>query len=175
MATRAPQPKAASSTTARSKGAASAKGKAGPKTADKAESAIGPEPLKPWLRPTELPGIFLNKDGAKVTEDGVLVSIRRAKQVEAEVIVELGEPATTPAGFLKNIALNPTLPLHTRMQAAIAAAPYYDKKKPLGIEGSDGPPIQTEHQGTLIKALNSLPAEERRAALVVLEKLGALG
>lgn len=129
----------------------------------------------PRLRPTELPGIYVNADGAQVDDSGVLVSLRRVKEVEAELIQELGEPPQTPAQYLKRVALDPRQPQHTRMQAAIAAAPYFDRKMPLGLEGGDpNKPFITETRSTLIKNLGALPIEERKAALVLLEKLGAL-
>ena len=60
--------------------------------------------------------------------------------------------------------------------AATSAAPYYDRKMPTALEGggADSPPIRTEHS-VLIKNLNALSGEERKAALALLERLGVLG
>jgi hypothetical protein len=120
--------------------------------------------------------VFTNADGAKVDERGVLMSIRALQQ--AELVRDediLNEPVTTPAQLLKRVALDPTLPLHVRMSAATAAAPYFDRKMPLALEGGDADkPIRTE-SSVLLKNLNALDGEERRAALTLLEKLGVLG
>lgn len=134
-------------------------------------------PLRPRLTLTELPGVYLNADGRKVDEDGVLLALRPLQQAEADRDEEiLGEPVTSPAMLLKRVALDPTLPMHMRIAAATSAAPYYDRKMPVALEGGGegSPPIKTEHS-VLLKNLNALSAEDRKAALTLLERLGVLG
>jgi len=130
------------------------------------------------LRRTELPGVFLNKEGAQVDERGILLSLSTVKALErGQDEAVLGEPVTSPAMLLKRVALDPTLPLTMRLSAAVSAAPYYDRKMPTAIEGGDADkPIRVEEtQSTLLRNLSALPADERRAALVLLERLGAMG
>ncbi len=137
---------------------------------------LPPEPVRPRFRPTEVPGVYLNADGLKVDESGVLLTLRPLQVAEAARDEEiLGEPVTTPAQLLKRVALDPSLALHIRMTAAVAAAPYFDRKMPTALEGGPegSPPIRTEHSVTL-KNLNALGPEERKAALLMLEKLGIL-
>lgn len=131
---------------------------------------------RPFIRATDLPGVYLNADGAQVNEAGVLMSLQAVKAAEADLIEELGEPPQSPAQFLKRVALDPRMPLTTRITTAIAAAPYFDRKMPLGLEGGDpSRPLRTEATSTLLTNLERLTAEERREALAVLERLGILG
>lgn len=135
------------------------------------EGTVGP--LK--LRRTEVPGVFRNQDGLQVDERGVLLSLRQVQQAEATLDEEIiGEPVTSPAQLLKRVALDPTLPMYMRLAAATSAAPYFDRKMPTALEGSDGPPIKTQ-SSVLIKNLNALAPADRKAALDLLEKLGVLG
>ena len=129
-----------------------------------------------FLRATNIPGVFLNKDGSQVDEHGVLLSLREVLRAEEELTEELGEPNQTPAQFLRRVALDPRLPLPTRMQAAVASAPYFDRKMPIGLEGGDpNRPIKTDTTSTVLKGLEAMRPEDRKAALSVLEKLGLLG
>lgn len=126
---------------------------------------------------TEIPGIFLNRYGYKVNEKGFLLPLREVQALETRRTEDvLGEEKTnSPAQALRRWALDPTLPMHTRMAAAIAAAPYFDRKTPTAVEGSNpNEPVKVETSVT-IKSLNALQPAERKAALSLLEKLGLLG
>jgi hypothetical protein len=102
------------------------------------------EPLKPpadtLLRKTDVPGVFRNSAGDLVDSCGVLLGFANLKQrtVEAETLV-LGKAAETPAEVLKFAALNPAFPLSFRLEAAKAAAPYYDRRKPFAVDGGEDP------------------------------------
>jgi hypothetical protein len=141
-----------------------------------------PPKLKPGsrtlLRRTELPGVFLNGEGAQVDERGVLLSLSSVKTIERQLDVDvLGEPVTSPAMLLKRVAMDPSLPLSMRVSAAVSAAPYFDRKMPLALEGgaADRPLRLEETKSTLLRNLSALPPDERKAALTLLERLGAMG
>ena len=130
------------------------------------------------LRRTEVPGVFLNQEGAQVDERGVLLSLASVKAAERQLDVDvLGEPVTSPAMLLKRVAMDPSLPLPMRVSAAVSAAPYFDRKMPLALEGgaADRPLRVEETQSTLLRNLSALPSDERKAALALLERLGAMG
>ncbi len=86
------------------------------------------------------PQVKINADGNAVDENGVLLSFKalRDKHVAHEVTV-LGKEAETPAEVLKLAALDRRLPLNMRIDAAKNAAPYYDRKKPVAIDGGADP------------------------------------
>lgn len=132
---------------------------------------------KPSLRATELPGVYLNADGAQVDERGVLLSLRAVKDIETSLDEQvLGEPVTTPALLLKRVALDVRLPLETRLRAAKEAAPYFDRKMPTALEGGDpDKPVRVESQSVLLRNLANMEPDERKAALTLLERLGAMG
>lgn len=132
---------------------------------------------KTMLRPTELPDVFLNSDGAQVDRRGILLSLQAVKAIESQLDAEvLGEPVTTPALLLKRVALDVRLPLETRLRAAREAAPYFDRKMPTALEGGDpDKPVRVESQSVLLKNLSAMSPDDRRAALALLERLGAMG
>lgn len=172
MATKQPPPKAQSKS-AQSKSALSALTKDNWATlGDDSEKLIG----KFNLRKTDVPGVFRNQDGALVNESNVLMSLRQVQAAEQDRALEvLGEEVSSPAMLLKRVALDPTLPLSMRLSAAVSAAPYYDRKMPVAIEGGDpDKPMRTETKLTLSR-LNGLEPAERKLALDLLEKLGLLG
>jgi hypothetical protein len=130
----------------------------------------------PPLRRTELPGVYLNRDGAQVDGAGVLLSLRRVKTMEAEHQAEVASaPApTSPAHFLWLQVQDPTLPLSTRIGAAVASAPYFDRKMPLALEGGDpARPIKSE-SSVALSQLENMTIAERRSAIALLEKLGLI-
>jgi hypothetical protein len=111
-----------------------------------------------------------------VDEHGVLVSIRRVKAIEADHVAVVAEQPTidSPAGFLLNVVRDPTLPLSTRISAAVSAAPYFDRKMPLALEGGDpGRPIKSE-SSVALGHLQKLPLAERKMAIALLEKIGLI-
>lgn len=141
------------------------------------KKAVAAEVEGRYPQPTEIPGIFLNRYGYKVNDKGFLLPLREVQALETRRTEDvLGEEKTSsPAQYLRRVALDPTLQIHTRMAAAIAAAPYFDRKMPQALEGSSpNEPIKTEMSLT-IKSLNALQPTERKAALALLEKLGLLG
>jgi len=148
----------------------------GTKAASKSILAKDMPPPRVQLRETHIPGVFLNPDGIRVDKDGVSLSIRPLREAEAVRDEEIiGEEVKTPAQLLKRVALDPTLPLAMRLTAAVSAAPYFDRKMPTALEGGGegSPPIKTENS-VLIKNLNALTGEERKAALALLERLGVI-
>jgi hypothetical protein len=124
-----------------------------------------------------LPGVYLNGDGAQVDERGVLLSLKAVRDIETQLDVEvLGEPVTTPALLLKRVALDVRLPLEMRLRAAREAAPYFDRRMPTALEGGDpDKPVRVETQSVLLRNLGAMKPDERKAALDLLERLGALG
>lgn len=130
---------------------------------------IGSKPAAPLrhLTPTDDPGVFLNAAGLLVDAKGVWVGLAKSKETEeaAELRI-LGEKADTPAKVMKRIALDPTLPMVMRLDAAKAAAPYYDKKTPVAVE-------QTNQDVALdLAAIAKLPKAKRVALLETLKELG---
>lgn len=95
------------------------------------------------LVPTNTPGVFINPAGVMVDRHGCIMSMQRVKEADqARFEAVLGGPVDTPAKLLTAVALDPRLPLATRIDAAKSAAPYTDRKKPMGIDGGeDGKPI----------------------------------
>lgn len=90
------------------------------------------------LRATSTPGVYLNGANIMVDGDGVMLDyadIKSKDQARFEKI--LGSPVDTPAKLLKAVALDPQLPLAVRVDSAKAAAPYFDRKKPIGIDGGE--------------------------------------
>jgi hypothetical protein len=122
----------------------------------------------PHLTPTATPGIYVNKEGAFVDSRGVLFSLTNiAQETEADVAERLiGGPIDSPAKLLKMIALDPMRPMMVRIDAAKAAAPYFDRKTPVSIENKN------EDLTLDALAIAQLPAEKRRELLAMLKALG---
>ena len=174
MATRSSKPARSSAPSkAKAKKGAAAPPVVPPSWTDEVDPAVlGPMRLRRTLNP----GVYLNSEGVQVDERGLLLSLRdvqEAEQDQAEAVI--GESLESPAQLLKLVALDPRLPLGMRLDAAKAAAPYYDRRMPLGLDGGgEDKPIKTQ-SSVLVKNLNALDAGERKAALALLEKLGVLG
>lgn len=96
-------------------------------------------PRKVKLTPTDIPGVFRNKVGTLVDEHNVALSFKALRTKDQERFSEAlgGGEVTQPADLLKAVALDPRLPLHTRMDAANKAAPYFTPKK-VAIQGVEG-------------------------------------
>lgn len=109
--------------------------------APKKRAARHPAPEDtPRLRTTDAPGVYLNAAGDAVNEHGVLLAFQSLRDAHDATVAEvLGAPAKTPAEVLKWAALDFRLPLGLRLDAAKAAAPYYDRKKPTSIDGGEDP------------------------------------
>jgi hypothetical protein len=105
------------------------------------------EQLDLGLRATSTPGVYINAAQVLVDADGVMLEYADVKGKDSERWEKiLGGPADTPAKLLKAVALDPQQALAVRVDAAKAAAPYFDRKKPIGIDGGeDGAPINVLH------------------------------
>lgn len=129
------------------------------------------------LTPTETPGVFRNASGILVNEAGVFIGLLAARKAEAEdlgVVLD-GDTVDSPAKLLKAVALDPRLPLETRMDAANKAAPYFDRKQPIGVDGGVDPngvakPIALD---VTAKAVAGLSDEELSALRRALAKMKA--
>lgn len=126
------------------------------------------------LRVTDIPGVYMNRDGAQVNQDGVLLSIRETLGAERALRAQLDSIDETPAQYLRRVALDPRMPTPTRVQCAIAAAPYFDRRMPQALETTSRTTVRTETSSRTLAALNAMDADARRAALDVLEALGLL-
>lgn len=135
--------------------------------ADSADSAADNEAAFPHLRATADPEVFVNASGNLVDRNGILVSLSRTVRSESERAKEIiGEEIDSPAKLLKFVALDPTQPMLTRLDAAKAAAPYFDKKTPVAIENKN------EDFTLDMVAISALPREKRLELLRVLKDLG---
>lgn len=102
------------------------------------------------------------------------LSFFQVKAADAAARVEvLGEPADTPAKFLKSVALDPRQPMERRLDAAKAAAPYTDRKQPLGVDGgldANGAPQPLID----VAKLQGMPTAELVQMIELLRKAGAV-
>lgn len=133
------------------------------------------KPANPALRPTDLPGVFINKAGVKVGANGVALTFAQLKSRDKARFNEvLGEDVHTPADLLKAVALDPRHPLPQRIDAANKAAPYFTAKR-VAIQGGgpEAPPldIRVAMENLPQKALDKL--EAHLAAVEELLKQGA--
>jgi hypothetical protein len=76
----------------------------------------------------------------------------------------------SPAKYLKAVALDPRMSTAVRIDAAKAAAPYFDRKTPVSVDGGLGDDGAV--QPVNMALLASMPKAELEAALAVLAKLG---
>lgn len=87
------------------------------------------------LRATSTPGVFINSSGVLVDEDGCMVEFGAIKKKDEDRFDRaLGRKVETPAQLLEATAMDPTMPLNVRLEAAKAAAPYTDRKKGTDVE-----------------------------------------
>lgn len=119
------------------------------------------------LSPTPTPGVFLNKDGSLVDGRGVRLSFLVSKEAEDELSFRIiGEVVDTPAKLLKRVALDTSLPMMVRLDAAKAAAPYFDRKTPVAVENRN-------EDWTLDAAvIAALPVRKRLEILELLRTIG---
>lgn len=121
----------------------------------------------PHLTATSIPGVFINASGAEVDERGVKLNLSSIKRTEEELALEiLGEVVDSPAKLLKRVALDPRIPMMIRIDAAKAAAPYFDRKTPVSIENKN------EDFSLDAIAIAKLPVAKRRDLLEMLKTLG---
>lgn len=154
--------------------AADAKTTVPPKQPPKPKPSVASAASKaspPQLTLTETPGVFRNTKGVLCNEAGIaidLLQLRTMDRARFGAIID-GE-VDTPAKFLKAVALDPLQSLFTRIYAAKAAAPYFDRKTPVSVDGGAGPdgaPLPVN-----MAVLASMPQKELEAALALLTKLG---
>ena len=92
-------------------------------------------------------------------------------QERLKLLVEHGD--VTPLKFLMSVMVDENERKDMRVDAAKHAAPYFHRKMPIAIEGGDGPPVKTS-SSMVIRKLDALTPEERKAALTLFEKLGVI-
>ncbi len=86
-----------------------------------------------WLSHSERNIWLLNQ---RVNEDGVALSFLQVKEAdEARFERVIGSRVDTPAKLLKAVALDPMTHLAVRIDAAKSAAPYFDRKMPVALDG----------------------------------------
>ncbi len=95
------------------------------------------------LRCSEIPGVWLNEFNIPCDEDGVAMSFKQVKardatRLEEAYSLEGDQAVDTPAKFLKAVAMDPRVPMSARVSAAVSAAPYFDRKQPIAIDGGAG-------------------------------------
>jgi hypothetical protein len=119
------------------------------------------------LQKTTTPGVYINRAGILVDANGIALNFKQVKDKDdARWEQILGKPVETPAELLKAVSLDPTKPLAMRIDAAKSAAPYTDRKKPIGIDGGeDGKPIMMS-----IKELRGLDGAELLAMEALVAK-----
>lgn len=100
-------------------------------------------------------------------EYGVLLSFKELQKRDAQRFAEVVEDPSiqSPAELLRAIALDPRHPLLMRMEAAVKAAPYFDKKKPLAIETAPAAPTPLNEE-----TLKNMSPDELLQLLALLKK-----
>lgn len=144
--------------------AAEAKAKAPPKQPPKPVASAA-------LTCTDTPGVFRNAKGVLCDESGIALDLLQLRsQDRARFGAVIDDTIDTPAKFLKAVALDPLQPLSVRVDAAKAAAPYFDRKTPVSVDGGAGPdgaPMPVN-----MAVLANMPQKELESALALLTKLG---
>ena len=114
--------------------------------------------------PTDIPGVFRNKAGVLVDEDGVAISFKTLRHKDNIRFQEAqeGSVLAQPADLLRAIALDPRMPLHVRIDAANKAAPYFTAKR-MAVQGVPNEPPVSLNLGSM--AQNELDALEKALAL----------
>lgn len=130
-------------------------------------NATSPPRTRQTLTLTDCPGVYRNRMGVLVDEYGRALSFAEVKSADNQRFVEaVGAVPESPAALLRAVALDPRQRLDVRLHAARQAAPYYDKRQPIRIEG-DSPPSMFD-----FARLVSLPVAERKAFIETLKKVG---
>lgn len=116
--------------------------------------------------------VYINGKGQMVDPRGVALSYSRIKAAAAaEEAQIIGHEASTPAEYLKSVALDRRLPTYVRLEAAKAAAPYTDRKQPIAVEGTDGPPLKFAQAFSPEALQAKFSKEERKVFMALLSKL----
>lgn len=123
---------------------------------------------KKLLRLTDVPGVYLNDQQVHVDERGVKLSFIQIRKADRDRLIEAaGEDiGTSPAALLRAVALDPRQRLDVRLSAARQAAPYFDQRMPLKIEGS------VDATGIDMAKVAAMPVTERKTLLDLLKKAG---
>ena len=91
------------------------------------------------LELTGIPGVYRNRVGVLVDSRGVSVSFKELKvkdKARWEQALD-GGAVEQPADFLKAVCMDPSIPLHVRLDTAKAAAPFFTPKR-LAVQGVEG-------------------------------------
>ena len=138
-----------------------------PKTI-KAAPPVSRPAVRSKLTRTDVPGLYRNRAGIVVDEDGVALDFKNIKAKDDDRAIEvIGKRAETPADVLKIAAMDPRLPMHVRLDAANKAAPYFSAKRVAVQGGGDGaPPINVQ------AAVEAMPSKELDAFVKALEAAG---
>ena len=122
------------------------------------------------LVPTDIPNVYRNlRTQALCDSRGVALSFLEVKAADEERFIEVvGEVPESPAALLKAVALDPRHPLDVRLSAARQAAPYYDMRMPMRVEG------ELKHTGVVFDPakLAAMKKTDRELLLKMLKQLG---
>lgn len=126
----------------------------------------------PTLRPTDTEGVFLNEFNMPCDARGVALSFQALKRIDRDKLQEVDDDAVdgSPARFLKAVSLDPRMPMAVRIDAAKAAAPYFDRKMPLALDGGTDP--EAKPLVALQGAIDKLNVTELQTLLSLLNKAG---
>lgn len=103
------------------------------------------------LKPTDVAGIYINRAGVHVDEDGVAVTFKALRQHDEAAMAEVsGEVPKTPAEFLRTVVFDPRHNKAVRIDAAKACAQYFTPKLNAIQGGPAGaPPVEIVDVGAM--------------------------
>lgn len=132
-------------------------------------------PLKQRLKPTETPGVFENEMGVRTDYRGLALAILNIRtHSEDQERSVLGRLAASPAEVMKVAAMDRSLPLPFRVEAAKSAAPYFDRKMPQALDGGADPANPTGPGLPIrVEDLRKLNNEELALYKACVEKMAA--
>lgn len=109
---------------------------------------VAPRAPRSTLKATDVPGVYKNRAGLAVDENGVALNFKAIKQRDDARFAEvLGKAADSPLDILEGVARDPRYAMHVRLDAANKAAPYRHAKR-VALQGVDGaPPINMGLEG----------------------------
>jgi hypothetical protein len=141
-----------------------------PPTRPRRAASASPTPAS-GLYPSDTPGAYLNDRGVLCDERGIALDFLQLKTLDrARLGAVIDDAVDSPAKYLKAVALDPRMSTAVRIDAAKAAAPYFDRKTPVSVDGGLGDDGAV--QPVNMALLASMPKAELEAALAVLAKLG---
>lgn len=126
------------------------------------------------LKATDVPGVYKNRAGLTVDENGVALSFKDIKKRDDARFTEvLGKTAETPLDIIEGVARDPRYNMMTRLDAAVKAAPYRHAKL-VAVQGVAGaPPIGIQAVENMDKATLSKYEELLKQALDLATKNAA--